>query len=108
MSDTTFKSALRELQEDLEAARDIFVAAIASVASGPSDEIDDAVDDLLEGAEESAKAGFVIVSIETIEALRSTPYDASDDIEDALKDFNWAFQRALRELKQALVRETTS
>jgi hypothetical protein len=104
----TLKDALALFRDDIEAARDVFVAAAESAASGSGDEIDDAVDDLLEGAEGSAKAGFVIVEREAIEALRSTPYDASDDIEDALKDFNWAFQRALRELKQALVRETTS
>jgi hypothetical protein len=104
----TLKDALALFRDDLEAARDIFIAEAEGAASGSGNEIDDAIDDLLEGAEESAKDGFVIVEREAIEALRSTPYDASDDLENAGENFSRAFQKALRELKAALAREMAS
>jgi hypothetical protein len=106
MIDATLKNALAFFEEDLEAARDIFMAAVEDAASGPSDEIDDLVDDILEDAEEGPKDGFIVVEREAIEALRSTPYDVSGELNDALESFNWKFNKALRELKQALVRET--
>jgi hypothetical protein len=100
------KDALALFRDDVEAACAILVATAESAASGSGDEIDDAIDDLLESAEEAAKDGFVIVEREAIEALRPDPYDVSGDLEDALENFNWAFTKALRELKQALIRET--
>jgi hypothetical protein len=108
MTDATFKTALAFFVDDLEAARDVFIAEAESVASAPADEIDDLVDDLLEGAEEGPKDGFVIVEREDLEALRRDPYDVNGDLNDAAENFIWKFNKALRGLKAALVRETAS
>jgi hypothetical protein len=108
MSDPTLKNALALFEEDLEAARDIFVAAAESAASGPCDEIDDAVDDILEDSKEVPGTGFLLVAREALETLRTAPYDANGDLNDALETFNWAFRKSLREFKAALVRETAS
>ena len=106
MSDTTLENALAFFGEDLEAARDIFMAAVESVASGPGDEIDDLVDDILEDSEAVPGTGLLLVEREALEALRDGPYDVSGDLEAALENFNWALRKALRELKKALSRET--
>jgi hypothetical protein len=102
MSDSTLKSALAYSMDDIEAARDVFVAEAESVAD---DEIDDRVDEILDDSQDVAETGFVIVKREDLEALRRKPYDARDDLNDAVESFNWRFAKALRELKAALVRE---
>jgi hypothetical protein len=108
MTGPTFKTALAFFIDDLEAARDIFMAAVESVASGPGDEIEEAIDDLLEDSKAAPGTGFLLVDRETLEALRDGPYDVSGDLEAALENFNWAFRKALRELKKALAHEATS
>jgi hypothetical protein len=108
MSDTTLKNALTLFEEDLEAARDIFMVAVESVASGPGDEIDGLVDDILEDSKAVPGTGLLLVEREALEALRDGPYDVSGDLEAALENFNWAFRKTLRDLKKALARETAS
>jgi hypothetical protein len=104
----TLKNALAFFVDDIEAARDIFMNAVESAASGPDDELDGLIDEILEDSEEGPEEGFIIVEREAVEALRNTPYDVSDDLKDALENFNWSFQKAVRELKAALVREAVS
>jgi hypothetical protein len=108
MTDATFKNALALFVDDIEAARDIFMAAAESAASGSGDEIDDAVEDILEDSKEVPGTGFLLVEREALETLRSDPYAVSGELNDALETFNWAFRKSLREFKAALVRETAS
>ncbi len=108
MTGATLRSALTFFVDDIEAACDVFAAEAESLVSRPNDEIDDLIDEILEDAEESTKDGFIVVERESIEALRTASYDASGDLHDARESFSWKFRKALRELKEALVRETVS
>ena len=107
--DAATKSALRTLVDELENATARCRAAVESAASEPSDiveEFNNLVDEILEDSEKAPKAGFLIVSVEAIEAMRFESGDVDGEIESAFENFAWETRKALREFKEALTRET--
>ena len=109
MVDASFKSALAFFVDDIEAALGIFIDEAESVVSGLGDEIDELeslIDEILEDAEAGPRDGFIVVERAAIAALRISSSDPSDDLQNARESFNWKFRKALREFKEALVRET--
>ena len=110
MSDPTPKNALRALVDELENATARCKAEVESVASDPGDiveEINDLVDEVLEDSEKAPKVGFLIVSVEAIEALRFESSDVDGEIEAAFENFAWETRKLIREFKEA-VREAVS
>jgi hypothetical protein len=104
-----FRSAFAFFVDDLEAALGIFIDEAESVASGPIgdiDELESLIDEILEDAEAGPRDGSIVVERAAIAALRISSSDPSDDLQDALESLNWKFRKALREFKEALVRET--
>jgi hypothetical protein len=110
VSDATLKGALRALVDELENATARCKAEVESAVSDPVDVLDeltDLVDEILEVGEKAPKAGFVVVSIEALEALRAAISDVSGgDVEGPFEDLAWEIRKALREFKEAALRET--
>jgi hypothetical protein len=106
MTNATCRSAFRVLEDDFEAATARLRDAVESVASEPSDvveELNDLIDEILEGSE---KGRLIVIERAALEALRVAPSDVSGEFESAFENFAWGMRRALREFKQALTRET--
>jgi hypothetical protein len=106
MKNSTLKNAIIFLETDIENLRDTFVAAVESAVSGPTDEIDNGIDAILEDSKEVPGTDLLLVSREALEALRGSPDDVSDDLKDAVENLNWLLRKAIAEFKQAFTRET--
>jgi hypothetical protein len=111
MIDATFKTAFRALVDELENATARCKARVESDAFDPDDfveELSDLVDEILE-SEKAPKAGFLIVSVEALEALRGVINDLSGgDVERPFRDPEWEMRKAFREFREALTCEIAS
>jgi hypothetical protein len=109
MTNDQLRKALRALVDELENATARCKAEVKTIGSDPSDiveELNDLVDEILEDSEKAPKAGFLVVSVEAIEALRFESGDGDGEIESAFENFAWETRKALREFKEAALRET--
>ena len=109
MTDDQLRKALRALADELENATARCKAEVESIGSDPGDiveELNNLVDEILEDSEKAPKAGFLIVSVEAIEALRLESGDVDGEIESGFENFAWETRKALREFKEALTRQT--
>ena len=107
MSNSKLKTALAFYEDDFESATArlrVKVEGIAYESSGDIEELGSRIDEILEESAKTLKPGFIVVSVEALEALRIPSSDPSDEIEDAFRDYDWEVRKALRELKAALVR----
>lgn len=97
MSDATLKSALRELQEDLERAVADLEVAISSLAGIDEDERDEIFvkdDD-----------GVVSVDATELRVLLDRLADAPEDVARAFGNFDWKLARSLRAFRRATAHE---
>jgi hypothetical protein len=111
VTDVRLASLFRALADELENATARCKAEVESAAFDPDDlveELSDLVDEIFE-SEKAPKAGFLIVSVEALEALSVAIHDVSvGDVESAFKDLAWETRKALREFKEALSRDPNS
>jgi hypothetical protein len=110
MSDAAFKNALRELVDESENAIARCKARCEGEVFDPDDlvdEISEIIDQILESEKAPQQEDFLLVSVESLTALRVALSDLSGgDIERPFRDLDWEMRKALREFKEALVRET--
>jgi hypothetical protein len=109
MTDATLKSAIRALVDELENAAARCKARVEGEVFDPDDfaeELNDLVSEILEDSEKAPnKAGFLIVSVEALEALRGVINDVSGgEVETAFENFAWETRQAFGEFKQAVMR----
>jgi hypothetical protein len=96
---TAYTNALRELEDDLERARADLLAAVDDIIVDV-----DAEDDILVEGDD----GVTGVDAQALRDLLDSFADAPQAVTGAFEDYDWQVQRALRALKQALVREAAS
>jgi hypothetical protein len=106
MIDTTLKAAFRVLVDELENATARCKSEVESEVFDPDhfvDEVTDLVDEILESEEAPQQEGSLLVSVETLKALRVAVNDVTGgDVEHAFRDFAWEMRKAFREFTEAL------
>jgi RecJ-like exonuclease len=101
------KSAFAFFVDDIENATarlKVEVESLTYESTGDISELETLIDEILEDSEKAPKAGYLIVSVEALEALRVETCDVSDELGGAFADFAWEMRKALREFKETLVR----
>jgi hypothetical protein len=98
----THKTAVRELDSDIETANAILKAAIEEVVEGL-----DCTFSLFEDCERDPKnADRISISMRSLEVLKRRQEEAEAAIAAVFKDHGWELRRALRAFKEAIARET--
>ena len=92
----TAVEAIRDFEHDFERALTDLEAAIADIVD---------IDDDIEGEILVVENNVARVDVAELRFLLARLVDAPGEASSAFKDFNWKTARALRSLKQALVRE---
>jgi len=95
MTDAQFKSALRDLKDDLERLRDDLETAIDSIVG-----VDEyAEDDIITEKDD----GSITIDVGELKALFERLNSASSDVDDAFNEFDQEVERVWRRVRQALV-----
>jgi hypothetical protein len=98
----THKTAVRELENDIETANAILKAAIEDAVEGL-----DCAFFLFEDCEQDPKnADRISISMRSLEVLKRQQEDAEAAIAAVFKDHGWELRWAMRAFKEAIARET--
>jgi hypothetical protein len=109
MTGDRLKSAVRDLADEIENVIARCRARVDDEVFDPDDlveELTDLVDEILESEKAPQQEGFLLVSVESLTALRVAISDLSGgDVDRPFADLDWEMRAAFRQFKEALIRE---